>query len=484
MNIMKLTQITFSQKGRSMTEMLGVLVIMGILSIGGIMGYQYALDYYRVSATIDDINLRRIALMSQTFSNYSLSEFPFRLTVGYTMEAPQSYAGGFILTVHGMPQSVCQKVYEHFFTQAESIILYKDAQTIPVCQDNATVKLFFNHFGGVTRYMCGDKYCEEHQQCYQGQCVDAVCTPTYGCDDEETPFCRVFADPSLNECTVLCQTPTTSFGNCPCNTDKDCLDAYGNPKTGDARYCNFGRQKCVSCISDEQCADNQICNMDGCIPIKCQTDHIMNERACATCQDFLWNGHACCPTENNTSYSYAALPSEECVSCGGIIQGDICVPQECSSDLSLYTDLSSCQRCGGLWDLNNAQCIERECSINSDCPKGYYCGAQTHSNCFPAYNKCYKLNVREFSIVHNNQKEVWYYPENAYNYWSLSRACEALGKRIPSIDELRERWRELYANIRIPWLPSSTPSGSCGVFSIHQNGGISGTYHNTSGICY
>ena len=35
-------QIKFNEHGRSMVEILGVLVIIGILSIGGMAGYEYA----------------------------------------------------------------------------------------------------------------------------------------------------------------------------------------------------------------------------------------------------------------------------------------------------------------------------------------------------------------------------------------------------------------------------------------------------------
>lgn len=43
------------QKGRSMIEMLGVLAIIGILSVGGLVGYSKAIDRYRVNETINQI---------------------------------------------------------------------------------------------------------------------------------------------------------------------------------------------------------------------------------------------------------------------------------------------------------------------------------------------------------------------------------------------------------------------------------------------
>ncbi len=46
-----------NQNGRSMIEMLGVLAIIGVLSVGGIAGYSKAMHKYRVNKTIEQITL-------------------------------------------------------------------------------------------------------------------------------------------------------------------------------------------------------------------------------------------------------------------------------------------------------------------------------------------------------------------------------------------------------------------------------------------
>lgn len=43
-----------AQTGRSMIEMLGVLAIIGVLSVGGIAGYSQAMTKYKVNRTIDE----------------------------------------------------------------------------------------------------------------------------------------------------------------------------------------------------------------------------------------------------------------------------------------------------------------------------------------------------------------------------------------------------------------------------------------------
>ncbi len=46
-----------TQSGRSMIEMLGVLAIIGVLSVGGIAGYSKAMTKYRINKTIEQITL-------------------------------------------------------------------------------------------------------------------------------------------------------------------------------------------------------------------------------------------------------------------------------------------------------------------------------------------------------------------------------------------------------------------------------------------
>ena len=46
-----------NETGRSMVEMLGVLAIIGVLSIGGIQGYTYAMNKYRANNVLNEMNI-------------------------------------------------------------------------------------------------------------------------------------------------------------------------------------------------------------------------------------------------------------------------------------------------------------------------------------------------------------------------------------------------------------------------------------------
>ena len=59
------------QSGRSMVEMLGVLAIIGVLSIGGISGYSKAMAKYRVNKTLDQISTLVMNIRSLFSASYS-----------------------------------------------------------------------------------------------------------------------------------------------------------------------------------------------------------------------------------------------------------------------------------------------------------------------------------------------------------------------------------------------------------------------------
>ena len=47
----------YNENGRSMVEMLGVLAIIGVLSVGGIAGYSKAMNKYKINKTTDQVSM-------------------------------------------------------------------------------------------------------------------------------------------------------------------------------------------------------------------------------------------------------------------------------------------------------------------------------------------------------------------------------------------------------------------------------------------
>ncbi|MBR3912929.1 MAG: hypothetical protein IKJ28_01660, partial [Alphaproteobacteria bacterium] len=54
----KKMKVKINEIGRSMVEMLGVLAVTSVLSVGGIMGYRFAMDKYRANETLNELQIR------------------------------------------------------------------------------------------------------------------------------------------------------------------------------------------------------------------------------------------------------------------------------------------------------------------------------------------------------------------------------------------------------------------------------------------
>lgn len=62
------------EDGRSMIEMLGVLAIIGVLSVGGIAGYSKAMEKFKINKTIEQVaqiatNIRTLYAQQKSFSD-------------------------------------------------------------------------------------------------------------------------------------------------------------------------------------------------------------------------------------------------------------------------------------------------------------------------------------------------------------------------------------------------------------------------------
>ena len=76
-----------NESGRSMVEMLGVLAIIGVLSIGGIAGYSMAMNRYRANEALDMANKFAVVI----YSGYHTAS-----AMGNTWSAPTLAGSGLI----------------------------------------------------------------------------------------------------------------------------------------------------------------------------------------------------------------------------------------------------------------------------------------------------------------------------------------------------------------------------------------------------
>ena len=71
-----------NESGRSMVEMLGVLAIIGVLSIGGIAGYTMAMNRYRANEVIDAASKMAVIAMTKQTGPFTVSQAEIGLGTG------------------------------------------------------------------------------------------------------------------------------------------------------------------------------------------------------------------------------------------------------------------------------------------------------------------------------------------------------------------------------------------------------------------
>lgn len=85
-----------NQQGRSMIEMLGVLAIIGVLSVGGIAGYSKAMEMWRINKTVGEYSMFVAGLVEHIdeFNNINKegTQYPLVETVKAMNLVPETWS--------------------------------------------------------------------------------------------------------------------------------------------------------------------------------------------------------------------------------------------------------------------------------------------------------------------------------------------------------------------------------------------------------
>ena len=106
-----------AQLGRSMIEMLGVLAIIGVMTIGGFWGYRVAMDKYAANKIIHDVQVYHMALDERGIRFDAEGYAP---STDFIAEAPYTYeafeadtgSGYWEIDVKTVTKGICKAVLE------------------------------------------------------------------------------------------------------------------------------------------------------------------------------------------------------------------------------------------------------------------------------------------------------------------------------------------------------------------------------------
>ena len=187
--------------GRSMVEMLGVLAIIGVLSVGAIAGYSKAMFKYKLNKQTEQLTqvLNTITRLSHSFNN--LTEFtlmfPYLIKMGeIPNEMVKQGDNSFIYDVFN--NSYYAGIQPQSLTDAESIkgvislfiampITTKSTENLLMCQNiynnikenSADIYYVYSSSGYHTddarhSMLWGDKYCKSNVKCLKDLSVEKL----------------------------------------------------------------------------------------------------------------------------------------------------------------------------------------------------------------------------------------------------------------------------------------------------------------------
>ena len=136
----------FKQSGRSMIEMLGVLAIIGVLSVGGIAGYTKAMMKSKVNSTVETMltiaaNVRTLTLRTKNYDNLAkvaikMKAIPDKALNGSTLGSNafggsvglgKFYNKSFYIAMNGLPKEACVEIASKDLLQNEYTMRLYDA---------------------------------------------------------------------------------------------------------------------------------------------------------------------------------------------------------------------------------------------------------------------------------------------------------------------------------------------------------------------
>ena len=194
--------------GRSMVEMLGVLAIIGVLSVGAIAGYSKAMMKYKLNKHAEQMNtlINAVARNVHSFDTLSANGSPNVLTPIFIKmgEIPQEMikpdTNNFIYDIFGQHWKIFISSTNTFifltswFENGSSFLSSSSSDSLAICQNIVTTakensdSIFaiatttsnsdssLEGDDATSHYLFGDKYCSADRRCLKNLTLDDIYT--------------------------------------------------------------------------------------------------------------------------------------------------------------------------------------------------------------------------------------------------------------------------------------------------------------------
>ena len=294
-----------SELGRSMIEMLGVLAVVGVLSIGAIQGYKYAFNKYNANETINELNLRAHDIsqrMDRLIELNHVGEIDMEMgnvmRAGYPIRArmhPQ-FVDFFEMFLSNVPSDVCKQILQSNwkapFSTFVNIVQYEN--DISICDQLEMVEISYEFHKDLLNPddMEEDERheiqrCNHDNNCKCGECstetglCESYCSNRETCSKNYEQPAYLMCCPNENVINGICCAGIDESGQCCqsgavkcCPPEKPLIGANGTcyscdessrvDVTGMTTNCNVCENRFIqgnSCV--KECPDGQFMDKDG-----------------------------------------------------------------------------------------------------------------------------------------------------------------------------------------------------------------------------
>jgi hypothetical protein len=229
-----------------MVEILGVLAVAGVLSIGAVSGYKYGMNKYRAHETINELQIRSLGLMPQVSRGEIVElnmEMGDKTSLGYTTNAwiNEQDPKYFYISLESVPPEICKQILKEEWTLPSRIYVGNSeflGYNPSVCGNDTYAPPidfeFYVDFSMIGEYIEGED---------MGDSPVTQHIPQTECDTLEEPLgdidgncyaCDYTGGVNVGEhgqCSEICPNRQKAGNMCinkTCTSDKPLMDYYGN----------------------------------------------------------------------------------------------------------------------------------------------------------------------------------------------------------------------------------------------------------------
>lgn len=410
---------SFTENGRSMVEMLGVLAVIAVLTLASLFGYRYGIAKYRANETINEVNMHAM-LISTAITNGAkmpFDELPALSRMGYPMEGniTHDYPDYFEITLRNVQSDTCKRILESNWSWPAIIVAGIDdfAGDTSVCDiEGDETKMIFVFATDLKEGSQIDpedkpdlKRCNNDMDCLCGSCTEGICEtncPAGSSCAKNYDDARYFMC-CLNDFVIdgFCCTGVMS-GKC-CNMSGNCCppETPLQDKDGNCYSCDLNKGVNVTGVEENcyVCPKRVTYNSNGWTACALPCDLKGTSTEGKPIMHYGGTCHECDDTDMPFSLSYTL--TKDCSICPnrrtywtggnggtGLVLGDGCaIKCDPKSDKPLLGTDGYCHDCQytGIVPIQN---LEGECS--ELCPNrhvgGYNNGVGADTFCVP--NNC------------------------------------------------------------------------------------------------